>query len=202
MHFYGEVLHEGKMHRVRIFAGPVKKPDLKIAGLFELDSDRIASSGLRLLCEIKDSWPDKSIKWSGPALPISDQSIPTQDMVEYLLEKHAQSSAYTELRSPYDVVTITTTEPETYDPNVISRTNQPNQIKTLGLAAYEGKNPMELLTPSTARVQGKTDYALMCILRVCAEKLNVEVCDLINEVMWDSVRSGRVWACQRGHGMP
>ena len=42
----------------------------------------------------------------------------------------------------------------------------------------------------------------MVFLRVVADKLGVEVCDLINEVMWEAVKSGRIWDCQSDNGMP
>ena len=126
-----------------------------------------------------------------------EQGPEDQKMVEHLLDVHAQQMVDVVPRSPSDVV-----KADGYSTEKITSSKQPNQTELLGIAAYEGRTPLELLTPATARCQGKTDSALLVVLRVVAEKLNCEVCDLINEVMWESVKSGRVWRCNPDNGMP
>ncbi len=196
-HFYGQFLNENVFTKIRIFPGLKDKPDIQLAGLLKLDSNVINESGLRLKCIISDQFEHKKIKWSGRALPIAEQNPADQKIIEHLLNIHAQQTINEVPRSPEDVVTAVTCVPDK-----ITSSKQPNQAEILGIAAYEGRNPMELLTPSTARCQGKTDYALMAILRVIASELGCEVCDLINEVMWESVKSGRAWRCQPRNGMP
>ena len=207
-HFYGFFYNQGMKEKVRVFPGPRNKPDLKLAELFTLPPNEVEEAGLRLKVYIADKWDDEAVRWSGRAEPMLEQSMVDQDIVEHLLNKHALNTAQTELRSPADVfpsnsLTITVDEPKAEPkPEQITSRNQANQAELLGLAVYEGKNPYELLTRSTARVEGKTDYPLMVFLRVVADKLGVEVCDLINEVMWDAVKSGRIWDCQSDNGMP
>lgn len=196
-HFYGQFLNENVFTKIRIFPGLKDKPDIQLAGLLKLDSNVINESGLRLKCIISDKFENKKIKWSGRALPITEQNPADQKIIEHLLNIYAQQAINEVPRSPEDVVTAITCVPDK-----ITSSKQPNQAEILGIAAYEGRNPMELLTPSTARCQGKTDYALMAILRVIASELGCEVCDLINEVMWESVKSGRAWRCQPRNGMP
>ena len=196
-HFYGQLLHEGTWHKIRIFPGPRDQPDVKIAQLLNLTSHDLADSGLRLKCFISDHFPDRSVKWSGRVVPLIEQGPEDQKMVEHLLDVHAQQMVDVVPRSPSDVV-----KADGYSTEKITSSKQPNQTELLGIAAYEGRNPMELLTGATARCQGKTDYALLVVLRVVAEKFDCEVCDLINEVMWESVKSGRVWRCNPDNGMP
>jgi len=196
-HFYGQFLNENTFTKIRIFPGPKDKPDIQLAELLKIDSDVLNESGLRLKCIISDEFKNKKIQWSGRALPMANQNPADQKIVEHLLDAYAQQTIDEVPRSPEDVVTAIGCIP-----GKITSSKQPNQAEILGMAAYEGRNPKELLTPSTARCQGKTDYALMAILRVIASELDCEVCDLINEVMWESVKSGRAWRCQPRNGMP
>ena len=207
-HFYGYIYNGDSREKVRVFPGPMNRPDLKLAELTKLDSSEMEEAGLRLNVLITHEWKGKKIAWSGHALPITDQSQTDQKIVEHLLNKYALNTALTELRSPADpfpssITTVNADEPKPeQQPQQITKRNQPNQAELLGMAVYEGKNPYELLTRSTARVEGKTDYPLMVFLRVVADKLGLEVCDLINEVMWEAVTSGRIWACQSDNGWP
>lgn len=202
-HFYGYIYNGHAKEKVRVFPGPQGKPDLKLAELLKLDASQIEDAGIRLQVLITNHWGEnEDVVWTGRAHPMSSQHKVDQQIVDHLLSKQAQATAQVELRSPGDVYsgngqTITIDEPEQ-----ITKRNQPNQAEILGLAVYEGRNPYELLTRSTARVEGKTDYPLMVFLRVVADKLGVEVCDLINEVMWESVKTGRIWDCQSSNGMP
>lgn len=198
-HLYGVYrngLHES---RVRIFFGPHGLPDHNLAQLGVISSSAILQSGLRLAVQIKDerTSAEDSVQWSGPALPMKDQDPKDKIIVEHLLTQNGLLLAKEEPRSPSDVV-----KADNYGAEKITSSNQPNQTQLMGIAAYEGRSPMELLTPSTGRCQGRTDYALMVVLRVVAEQHGCEVCDLINEVMWDAVHTGRVWRCQKDNGMP
>ena len=209
-HFYGYIYNGDNKEKVRVFPGFPNKPDLKLAELLKLQTHDIQDEDLRLKVEFVNHWPDKSIRWTARAQPMEEQSQIDQKIVDRLLSRHALETAQIELRSPADVVssgsiTITVDEPEQEpepQPQQITSRNQSNQAEILAMACYEGRNPYELLTRSTARVEGKTDHHLMVFLRVVADKLGVEVCDLINEVMWEAVKSGRVWDCQKGNGMP
>tara|TARA_B100002019_G_scaffold182496_2_gene157509 strand:- start:312 stop:1034 length:723 start_codon:yes stop_codon:yes gene_type:complete len=207
-HFYGYIYNGDNREKVRVFPGPRNRPDLKIAELLKLESFQLEEAGLRLRVQITHEWKGEKVAWSGHALPMAEQSATDQSIVEHLLNKYALNTAQTELRSPADTfppssITITADEPEP-EPRQqqITSRNQANQAQILAMACYEGKNPYELLTRSTARVEGKTDYHLMVYLRVVADELGVEVCDLVNEVMREAVKSGRVWDCQKGNGMP
>lgn len=205
-HFYGYIYNGDNKEKVRVFPGFPDKPDLKLAELLKLQTHDIEDEGLRLKVLFINHWPDGSVRWTARAQPMAEQSQVDQQIVDRLMSRHALDTAQIELRSPADIVssgsiTITVDEPEPQPQQITSR-NQANQAELLGMAVYEGKNPYELLTRSTARVEGKTDYPLMVFLRVVADKLGVEVCDLINEVMWEAVKSGRVWDCQKGDGMP
>ena len=207
-HFYGYIYNGDSREKVRVFPGPMNRPDLKLAELLKLESSEMEEAGLRLKVLITHEWKGKKVPWSGHALSMAEQSATDQSIVEHLLNKYALNTAQAELRSPADPfpsgsITITADLPKAESkPEQITSRNQANQAELLGMAVYEGKNPYELLTRSTARVEGKTDYPLMVFLRVVADKLGVEVCDLINEVMWDAVKSGRIWDCQSDNGMP
>ena len=120
---------------------------------------------------------------------MDEQNSDDQDLINHLLNEQAKAKALLEPRSPLDV----------FSESKITASNQPDQITAF---FQQGDNPGLLLTKSTGRLQGKTDQGLMVILRVAAELKGVQVSDLINEVMWDAVKSGKLWACQPDNGMP
>ena len=196
-HLYGVYRNGSNEAKVRIFFGPHGLPDHNLAQLGGIPSYAISQSGLSLAVLVKDFRTEDSVQWSGPALPLKDQSPKDKQILEQLLIQNGREIAFEEPRSPQDVVTA---KQESFE-KITSR-NQKNQTELLGMAVYEGRNPYELLTKSTARVEGKTDYPLMVFLRVVADQLEVEVCDLINEIMWKAVKSGQVWDCQTDNGMP
>lgn len=202
-HFYGTIFNDGTCEKVRVFPGLKGTPDPQLAQLLKTDAQVLKQSGLRLRIKITNHWPDESPRWTGHASPLSQQDEADQRIVHELLSKHAHTIAATELRSPQDVIEANPAPPIIANkPQKITSRNQKNQTELLGMACYEGKNPYEVLTKSTARVEGKTDYSLMVFLRVIADQLGVEVCDLINAVMWQSVKSGSIWDCQKDTGMP
>ena len=202
-HFYGTIFNDGTCEKVRVFPGPKGIPDPQLAQLLKTDAQVLKDSGLRLRIKITNHWPDESPRWTGQASPLSKQDEADQRIVHELLSKHGLTQAATELRSPQDVIEANPAPPIIANkPQKITSRNQKNQTELLGVACYEGKNPYELLTKSTARVEGKTDYPLMVFLRVIADQLGVEVCDLVNAVMWQSVKSGSIWDCQKDNGMP
>lgn len=196
-HLYGIYQNGHEEQKIRIFFGPHGKPDQNLAQLGAIPSYEISKSGLHLAVFVKEPRTEDSVQWSGPSLPVKDQTPQNKKILEQLLINHGLEVAFVEPRSPGDLVKADNNETQK-----ITSSNQPNQTQMMGIAAYEGRNPMELLTASTGRCQGRTDYALMVFLRVVAEQLNCEVCDLINEVMWDAVHTGRVWRCQKDNGMP
>ncbi len=189
-HLYGMVINQGRAEKIRIFAGPNNQaPDKTIQELTNISNDELASSGLYLKVTIWGARNEETVQWSGSALAFEKQELSDQVVANKLITEHALQVAATEPRSPLDVVSD----------GKITSSNQPDQITAF---FQQGENPGLLLTKSTARLQGKTDQGLMVILRVAAELKGVQVADLINEVMWDAVRSGKLWACQPDNGMP
>ena len=189
-HLYGMVINQGHAEKIRIFAGPNNQiPDPTINELTTLSNDVLASSGLYLKVLIWGARNEPSVQWSGSALAFEKQEPNDRAIANKLINEKALQVAAEEPRSPFDVVN--------YDK--ITASNQPDQIARF---FEQGENPGLLLTKSTARLQGKTDQGLMVILRVAAELKGIQVSDLINEVMWDAVRSGQLWACQPDNGMP
>ena len=189
-HLYGMVINQGHAEKIRIFAGPNNQtPDATIQELTSIGNDELASSGLYLKVVVWGARNEETVQWSGSALAFEKQEPSDRMIANKLLNEHALKVAATEPRSPLDVVTN----------GKITASNQPDQITAF---FQQGDNPGLLLTKSTARLQGKTDQGLMVILRVAAELKGVQVSDLINEVMWDAVRSGKLWACQPDNGMP
>lgn len=189
-HLYGMVINQGRAEKIRIFAGPNNQaPDKTIQELTNISNDELASSGLYLKVTIWGARNEETVQWSGSALAFEKQELSDQVVANKLITQHALQVAATEPRSPLDVV----------NDGKITSSNQPDQITAF---FQQGENPGLLLTKSTARLQGKTDQGLMVILRVAAELKGVQVADLINEVMWDAVRSGKLWACQPDNGMP
>lgn len=189
-HLYGLYLNEGRTEKVRVFPGPLQgAPDPNVKQLIQIPDDVLAKSGLCLKVMIWGIRHEESVHWSGAALPYEQQDSFDRGTLDGLISWQALQVAKTELRSPQDV----------FSDGKITASNQPDQITAF---FQQGDNPGLLLTKSTARLQGKTDQGLMVILRVAAELKGVQVSDLINEVMWDAVKSGRLWACQPVNGMP
>tara|TARA_R100000406_G_scaffold52193_2_gene35481 strand:- start:264 stop:938 length:675 start_codon:yes stop_codon:yes gene_type:complete len=189
-HLYGIVVNQGRTEKVRVFPGPLQgKADPTIKDLIQLNDDDLAASGLVLKVVIWGARNEESVHWSGSALAFDKQEPCDRMIALKLIKQHALKVAAAEPRSPLDVVSD----------GKITASNQPDQITAF---FQQGDNPGLLLTKSTARLQGKTDQGLMVILRVAAELKGVQVSDLINDVMWDAVKSGRLWACQPDNGMP
>ena len=184
------VLNQGIAEKIRIFPGPNNQtPDPTITELTSLPNDELASSGLYLKVLIWGPRNEETVQWSGSALAFEKQEPNDRTIANRLINQKALQTAATEPRSPFDVVSY----------NKITASNQPDQISAF---FQQGDNPGLLLTKSTARIKKKTDQGLMVILRVAAELKGVPVSDLINDVMWDAVRSGKLWACQPYNGMP
>ena len=189
-HLYGMVINQGHAEKIRIFAGPYNQtPDPTIKALTNICNDDLASSGLYLKVLIDGARNEETVQWSGAALAFDKQDESDRKIANRLINEFALQTAANEPRSPLDVVK---------DGQIVS-SNQPDQIARF---FQQGDNPGILLTKSTARLQGKTDQGLMVILRVAAELKGVQVSDLINEVMWDAVKSGQLWGCQPDDGMP
>lgn len=189
-HLYGILVNQGRTEKVRVFPGPLQgTSDPNVKQLIQIPDDVLAKSGLCLKVLIWSVRDEESVHWSGAALPYEQQDPFDKTTLDGLISWQALQVAKTELRSPQDVVSD----------GKITASNQPDQITAF---FQQGDNPGLLLTKSTARLQGKTDQGLMVILRVAAELKGVQVSDLINEVMWDAVRSGKLWACQPDNGMP
>ena len=188
-HLYGIVVNQGRTEKVRVFPGPPGAPDENIKQLTQIPNDVLTKSGLCLWVMVTDIRHEDTVQWSGAALPLEKQEPFDKKTAEGLMSWQALQVAKTELRSPLDV----------FEDGKITASNQPDQITAF---FQQGDNPGLLLTKSTARLQGKTDQGLMVILRVAAELKGVQVSDLINEVMWDAVKSGKLWACQPDNGMP
>ena len=189
-HLYGILVNQGRTEKVRVFPGTLQgKPDPIVKQLIKIPDDVLSKSGLCLKVMIWSMREEKSVQWSGAALPYEQQDSYDRSTLDGLVSWQALQVAKTELRSPQDVVSD----------GKITASNQPDQITAF---FQQGDNPGLLLTKSTARLQGKTDQGLMVILRVAAELKGVQVSDLINEVMWDAVKSGKLWACQPDNGMP
>ena len=189
-HLYGILVNQGRTEKVRVFPGPLQgTPDSNIKQLIQIPDDVLAKSGLCLKVLIWSVRDEESVHWSGAALPYEQQDSFDKGTLDGLISWQALQVAKTELRSPQDVVSE----------GKITSSNTPDQITKF---FQQGDNPGLLLTKSTARLQRKTDQGLMVILRVAAELKGVQVSDLINEVMWDAVRSGKLWDCQLDNGMP
>jgi|TARA_B100000073_G_scaffold339536_1_gene338087 hypothetical protein len=188
-HLYGMVINQGRTEKVRVFPGPHGTADPTIKQLIQLSDESLAASGLVLKVAILGARNEESVQWSGAAIRFEEQTPNDRTIANNLINQHALEVAATEPRSPLDVVSD----------GKITSSNQPDQITAF---FQQGDNPGLLLTKSTARLQGKTDQGLMVILRVAAELKGVQVADLINEVMWDAVKSGKLWGCQPGNGMP
>jgi hypothetical protein len=188
-HLYGIVLNQGHPEKVRVFPGSNGSADSTIRELIQLNDEDLAASNLSLRVVIWGARNEETVQWSGAALAFDKQHPHDQTIANNLINDHALEIAATEPRSPLDVVT---------EGQIVS-SNQPDQIARF---FQQGDNPGLLLTKSTARLQGKTDQGLMVVLRVAAELKGVQVSDLINEVMWDAVKSGKLWACQPDNGMP
>ena len=183
------VINQGRTEKVRVFPGPHGTADPTIKQLIQLSDESLAASGLVLKVAILGARNEESVQWSGAAIRFEEQTPNDRTIANNLINQHALEVAATEPRSPLDVVS---------DAKITS-SNQPDQITAF---FQQGDNPGLLLTKSTARLQGKTDQGLMVILRVAAELKGVQVADLINEVMWDAVKSGKLWGCQPDNGMP
>tara|TARA_B100000035_G_C20779740_1_gene456349 strand:- start:27 stop:659 length:633 start_codon:yes stop_codon:yes gene_type:complete len=188
-HLYGMVINQGRAEKVRVFPGPHGTADPTIKQLIQLNNESLATSGLVLTVAIQGARNEESVQWSGAAIRFEEQTPNDRSIANNLINQHALEVAATEPRSPLDVVSD----------GKITSSNQPDQITAF---FQQGDNPGLLLTKSTARLQGKTDQGLMVILRVAAELKGVQVADLINEVMWDAVKSGKLWGCQPDNGMP
>jgi len=188
-HLYGIVLNQGHPEKVRVFPGSNGSADSTIRELIQISDEDLAASNLFLKVVIRSKRNEEKVQWSGAALAFDKQHPHDQTIANNLINDHALEVAAKEPRSPFDVVT---------EGQIVS-SNQPDQIARF---FQQGDNPGLLLTKSTARLQGKTDQGLMVVLRVAAELKGVQVSDLINEVMWDAVKSGKLWACQPDNGMP
>lgn len=189
-HLYGLYLNEGRTEKIRVFPGPLQgTPDSNIKQLIQVQDVDLAKSGLCLKVMIWGMRHEESVHWSGAALPYEQQDPADKGTLDSLISWQVLKDAKTEPRSPLDVVSE----------GKITSSNTPDQITKF---FQQGDNPGLLLTKSTARLQGKTDQGLMVILRVAAELKGVQVSDLINEVMWDAVKSGKLWDCQPDNGMP
>tara|TARA_R100001509_G_scaffold108486_1_gene64595 strand:- start:932 stop:1582 length:651 start_codon:yes stop_codon:yes gene_type:complete len=183
--------------RVRVFPGPQNHPDPKFVELIGVGTPLLAKASLRLQVRIYGPREnDLRASYSGSALPFLQQHENDQKVIEQLLAQHAQQKALTEQRSPADV----------FQQQDLPPAEAPQQAKDQAAIIDRlfdfGENPGLMLTKTEARLRLKTDRDLIVVLQVAAHKLGVKVPDLCNEIMWEAVRSGRIWDCQTDNGMP